>query len=179
MSAHTKKKNPERKPTGLNVEPPSASLRAVCSGLRLLRESRGLTQDEIGRLAKVPPASVSRYERALVLPNLETLHRILQALGVGFSELARASEEIRAAREAGREPDPVLLKGPQDLDEDRVLAYFMAQVQSGHGLDYIEHLERWASRLRHLHEFVKDYSRNYEESQDDQGDRPDGKTSEG
>lgn len=145
-----------------------ASLRSVCYGLRLLRESRGLTQDEIGRMAKVPPASMSRYERALVLPNLETLHRILQALGVGFDELARASEEVRAAKGENREPDPILLQTPGHVDEDHVLAFFMARVQNGRGMEYIEQLETWASRLRNLYEVLKEY----EEAQEDASGEP-------
>lgn len=172
MSVSTKSKILQKGTETAGPSEGQESLRTVCYGLRLLREARGLTQDEIGQRANVPPASVSRYERALVLPNLETLHRILRALGVGFGELARAGEEVQAAREQEREPEPLLLEAPGDVDEDRVLAFFMAQVQRGRGLEYVEQLEHWAARLRTFHETLEEYSRRAEDEPAEEPSEP-------
>ena len=54
----------------------------------LLREARlraGLTQAELAERAGTARSQVSRYERGDVLPNLETLRRLIRACGLELS----------------------------------------------------------------------------------------------
>jgi transcriptional regulator with XRE-family HTH domain len=51
----------------------------------LLREARlraGLTQAELGRRVGKPPSVISRWERGLVQPSLETLRALIRACGL-------------------------------------------------------------------------------------------------
>ena len=54
----------------------------------LLREARlraGLTQAELAQRAGTARSQVSRYERAEVLPSLETLRRLIRVCGLDLS----------------------------------------------------------------------------------------------
>ena len=73
--------------------------------LKLLRESRGLGQDDLDRLTekrgeKVGRASIARYEGGKRTPSLESLRRLLGALDVSWDELGRA---LAAARRGDTE----------------------------------------------------------------------------
>ena len=73
--------------------------------LRLLRESRGLGQDDLDRRTekrgeKVGRASIARYEGGKRTPSLESLRRLLGALDVTWEELGRA---LAAARRGDTE----------------------------------------------------------------------------
>jgi transcriptional regulator with XRE-family HTH domain len=50
--------------------------------IRLLRRHRGLTQEALAERIGVTSESVSNIERAVHPPSLETLERILNALGI-------------------------------------------------------------------------------------------------
>jgi transcriptional regulator with XRE-family HTH domain len=56
------------------------------AGLRLAREARHLSQDDVARLAGVSRKQVSLLEAGHHLPTLRTLLRLLDALGVGSLE---------------------------------------------------------------------------------------------
>src|ERR671921_158290 len=58
----------------------------LCS-LRELRRSRGLTQRELGQLAKVSPGSVYRLENGLRGAYRATLRKLALALGVPTEDL--------------------------------------------------------------------------------------------
>lgn len=57
--------------------------------LRELRRSRGLTQRELGQLAKVSPGSVYRLENGLRGAYPATLRKLALALGVPTEDLVR------------------------------------------------------------------------------------------
>lgn len=68
--------------------------------LKLLRQSRGLGQDDLDQLTaerdeKVGRSSIVRYENGSRAPSLETLRRLLGALEVSWEELGLA---LAAAR---------------------------------------------------------------------------------
>jgi transcriptional regulator with XRE-family HTH domain len=50
--------------------------------LKALRESAGLSQAELARKAGVGKSQLSKYENGKELPKLETLARLVEALGV-------------------------------------------------------------------------------------------------
>jgi transcriptional regulator with XRE-family HTH domain len=55
--------------------------------LRQLREARGLTQQQIARMASVPRATWAHLESGEANPTLTVLHRVARALGVSIEEL--------------------------------------------------------------------------------------------
>lgn len=55
--------------------------------LRTLREQRGLTQRDLGRLAKIDVMLVSRYERGIGYPAVETVVALASALEVSLDYL--------------------------------------------------------------------------------------------
>lgn len=55
--------------------------------LRYIREERGLSQEDVGRLAGLSKATISKYEAASHPPKLVHAVAIADALGVGFSYL--------------------------------------------------------------------------------------------
>ena len=77
-------------------------LTSVPRALRLLRESRGLAQDDLEELSekrgeKVPRTSIARYESGSRTPSLDSLRKLLGALDVRWEEFGRA---LAAARRA-------------------------------------------------------------------------------
>lgn len=67
----------------------SGWLRRIGPALLALRERRGLKQYVLAERAGVTGASLSAYERGRRIPNLHTLSKILDALGVGLVDFAR------------------------------------------------------------------------------------------
>jgi transcriptional regulator with XRE-family HTH domain len=67
----------------------------------LVREARGragLTQSELARRAGTSQPAIARYERARSLPDLRTLHRIMDACGLELRlELAEPDPQREAA----------------------------------------------------------------------------------
>jgi transcriptional regulator with XRE-family HTH domain len=79
--------------------------------LLMLRVLRGLSQAEVAQRAEIRPNQVSRYETGRVLPQLEQLARLLEALGIGevdfflfnarVAQLEAATAALDAAVEQG------------------------------------------------------------------------------
>jgi transcriptional regulator with XRE-family HTH domain len=55
--------------------------------LRELRRQRGLTLEALAYLAEVDPATISRVERGLVIPQRHTVVRLARALGISIARL--------------------------------------------------------------------------------------------
>jgi transcriptional regulator with XRE-family HTH domain len=55
--------------------------------LRLLRESRQLTQTRLAELIEVDPRAYNRWERGTIAPHLDTLIKIADVLQVSLDEL--------------------------------------------------------------------------------------------
>lgn len=63
--------------------------------LRRLREAAGLSQQELGRLARFPTSEISRVERGLTV-SPERLEPLIAALRRGLDERTKAVEEARS-----------------------------------------------------------------------------------
>lgn len=74
--------------------------------LRGLRAERGLTQVQVTERAGVSKQMLSLYERERQRPHLDTLGRILDALGVSLVGLAQRIEEVREALSCAEAQDP-------------------------------------------------------------------------
>lgn len=55
--------------------------------LRKIRKDQGLTQDELSEITKISIASIQRYELGKRQPNIQTVNKFAQALGVPLSEI--------------------------------------------------------------------------------------------
>lgn len=79
--------------------------RNLGKALSLLRELRGKSQVAIAREAGVGKSQISKYEKGRELPKLDSLARILEALGVApqvfFQTLAFVDEREAALSGAG------------------------------------------------------------------------------
>ncbi len=73
--------------------------------LILLRELLGKSQAQVARAARVGKSQLSKYENGKELPKLESLERVLSALGIGPLELFSTLEMVDR-RAAGLEKKP-------------------------------------------------------------------------
>lgn len=76
----------------------------------LIREARrraGLTQAELARRVGTSQPAIARYERARAMPDLPTLHRIVEACGLELRlELAEPDPQREAAAKTALERTP-------------------------------------------------------------------------
>jgi transcriptional regulator with XRE-family HTH domain len=73
--------------------------------LSLMRELRGRSQASVAREAGIGNSQLSKYESGKELPRLDSLEKVLAALGVGYLELFHALNLIdRAAAGLGGVP---------------------------------------------------------------------------
>jgi transcriptional regulator with XRE-family HTH domain len=94
--------------------------------LSLLRELRGKSQARVAREAGIGKSQLSKYENGKELPKLDSLEKVLKALGVGHFEFfytlylvdQRAADLARGdggEALAGHVGAPPLLRGSSDL----------------------------------------------------------------
>lgn len=69
----------------------------LAGALRLLRDRRGLTQQQLAQAIESPVKQISAYETGRQRPRIETLDRILAAVGADAMDLA----ETMSALESG------------------------------------------------------------------------------
>lgn len=62
--------------------------------LRTARSQSGLSQRELGRRAKTPQATVSRVERGVVSPTVDTLERLLRQCGAELTVAVRPGDGV-------------------------------------------------------------------------------------
>lgn len=74
----------------------------LAGALRLLRDRRGLTQHQLAQAIESPVKQISAYETGRQRPRVETLERILAAIGADAMDLA----EMMAALERGEVQAP-------------------------------------------------------------------------
>lgn len=70
-----------------------AIVRLFAERLREVRQSRGMTQAELARLADVSPTHLSELENADIAPGIDLVDRLARALGTTVADLLPASAE--------------------------------------------------------------------------------------
>jgi transcriptional regulator with XRE-family HTH domain len=70
--------------------------------LAVMRIALGFKQHQLARAARVHPSSLSDYEKGIRVPELPTLLRLLEALGVSFSALELTGRYIEDLEADGR-----------------------------------------------------------------------------
>lgn len=61
----------------------------MVDNLRAIRETRGLTQNELAEATKIHRVTIAKYEKGLVDPTLENAKKMADALGVTVDDLIR------------------------------------------------------------------------------------------
>ncbi|MBB2914217.1 transcriptional regulator with XRE-family HTH domain [Streptosporangium becharense] len=74
---------------------PTAALRTVANNVRAARQRAGLSLEELGRRAQVSKGALVALEKAQGNPNLATLVRLADTLGVSVSDLMQGPPEGR------------------------------------------------------------------------------------
>jgi transcriptional regulator with XRE-family HTH domain len=96
--------------------------------LRDLRLERGLTQVELSDRAGVSKSMLSLYESGKQRPHLDTLERLLDALGIRLGELVMrleswpGTEEVAPGRRGSRRYTPAGAVARRNLEEEAVAA---------------------------------------------------------
>ncbi len=75
---HVKATDPEGKRTMEEVETLSAIVKAITEQ----RDAKGLSQRELAAMCGIPQSSVARIESFKTTPNLDTIIKIMQPLGL-------------------------------------------------------------------------------------------------
>ena len=67
----------------------------LATSLRVLRESRSLSQKELAELSGIERNTISKYENGWIQPSREKLQTLLDALRYGYAELDAAEAFVR------------------------------------------------------------------------------------
>lgn len=99
----------------------------VWSLLREARRKAGLTQRQLAARAGTSQAAVARYERARAMPDIETLHRLLEACGF---ELRLQVEQLDGTRD--RQIREAIARPPKArLESNRRMTRLAARAAGG------------------------------------------------
>jgi transcriptional regulator with XRE-family HTH domain len=117
--------------------------------LTVLRVVRGWNQDDLARAARIRNSAISDYERGKKLPELNTLQRLVDAMGYPLSALERAQHFIATLRSdsalaalgplpldgarAGRPRPEAEVDELPELDREAALRWEMEQVSAEAG----------------------------------------------
>lgn len=105
--------------------------------IKLLRTRANLKQGEMADAARITKAQASKYERGQQRPTLETLDRLLTALGIDAFDLASVLQEVEHADRVLRE-----VESEQDEAERRRAERRRARGELVRGFaHYLERLE--------------------------------------
>jgi transcriptional regulator with XRE-family HTH domain len=67
--------------------------------LKSLRKLKGLRQDQLAELASIDSKSLSRIERGVFLPSLDTVQKLADALGISVAEMfGDDAQDVRVLR---------------------------------------------------------------------------------
>ena len=83
--------------------------------LVMLRVLRGLSQAEVAQRAGIRPNQISRYETGQVLPQLEQLARLLDALGIGEVDFFLFNAQVAGLDAATATLDAAADRGSPEL----------------------------------------------------------------
>ena len=63
--------------------------------IKLYRENKKMTQNEIASILDVSPATVSKYESGALEPSIESLKRLAELFQITIDELLNDEEDIQ------------------------------------------------------------------------------------
>lgn len=93
----------------------------VGARIRQLRQAAGLTQDQLGSMAKIDGKVIGDYERGDRNATLDSLEKILMALGISDFSIWKLSPELQASAstEAEKQLVRVMVRTDKTLDQLR------------------------------------------------------------
>lgn len=106
--------------------------------LRKIREDRFVSQRELAKAIHIVPSQISRYERGLALPSLETTVDLATYLRVELESLVLGKDAIAGAKGAPPIQDITLLERFRELekltrkDRETVIDLIDAWINSRH-----------------------------------------------
>lgn len=131
----------------------------LSKALRLLRESRRLSQAELARRVGIDRATMNRYEGGSIRPGVERLAHILEVLEVSWSDLGEALEEVRRTEREGNVPSPESLILETSTPDDELIAAYLAAAAQGKADEFVDaairktrRLVRWRKRMKKYEE---------------------------
>ena len=71
--------------------------------IKMLRTKAGMLQGELADASSLTKQQISKYERGIQRPNLESLEKLMNALGINRLELDQALSEVERAGVASGE----------------------------------------------------------------------------
>jgi transcriptional regulator with XRE-family HTH domain len=81
----------------------------LATALRVLRESRSISQKELAELSGIERNTISKYENGWIQPSREKLRTLLESLRLSYADLEEAEgfvRRLRGAAAAGVEAAP-------------------------------------------------------------------------
>lgn len=115
--------------------------------IKLLRENRKMTQNEIADILEVSPATVSKYESGALEPNIESLKRLAELFEISVDELIKDEEEFDASKinalDVLREQKEMQLKGN---------LYHYTQILFAYNTNHIEGSRLTEDQTRYIYE---------------------------
>lgn len=125
--------------------------------LVLLRESRGLSQQELAARMGFHSSVLSRYETGARNPSAGKLAELLEALVADFGELELALAEVRRARSEGTKPSAESVLRDAEASKDDVTVAFLAASREGRGQEFVERLMEQARYVAQLQARLNSY----------------------
>ncbi|MGQ9823673.1 MAG: helix-turn-helix domain-containing protein [Desulfotomaculales bacterium] len=129
---------------------------ATAEKLRFIRESRGLSIEELAEISEIPVASLKKYENGQAVPDLEDLKRLSEALNINLRYFLEQSEHVNSLGQRLKR-----LRKKQGLtittlaDKAGVSPGFLSQIEKGQTTPLLDTLEKIAKCLNvHLSYFL-------------------------
>ena len=109
--------------------------------IKIYRENKNMTQNEIAEVLGVKPATVSKYESGTLEPNIESLKRVAQTFNITIDELIKDEEKFDISKvnilKTLREQKEIKLKGNLYSNTQITFAYNTNHIE-GSTLTYAE-----------------------------------------
>jgi len=90
----------------------------LATALRVLRESRSISQKELAELSGIERNTISKYENGWIQPSREKLRTLLESLRLTYADLEEAEGFVRRMRGTaapGAEPAAAAAGRPQQI----------------------------------------------------------------
>lgn len=136
--------------------------------LRWLREERGLRQYHLAETATITKAMLSSYETGRQKPSLDTLEKVMQALGCDLHELADTLDAFAGKQRMPRKPSTPESRPPvpastsgAEVDVYRLLGV-SEPMPAGEEVAMRQVLASFHQLMRHFHERFEHFTSNVE-----------------
>lgn len=131
--------------------PEAAPFLYLGPALKALRKRAGMTLGDLRSATGSAESSVSRYESGSTRPSLDTLDRLLVALGSTNADLAEEMERQRVAVEGGA-PRSLILPSADSSYREVILAAYMNAAKRGEEESWLDKMDALVAEARRIHE---------------------------